>query len=179
MTITLLYKNIYIFLFFRKELKLLWFMRQTNGRGGGRQDRLLYWPITSSLDHSTLCYLQDPLSTSASRPGLLNRRPGMGHRPQGACSQWLRAGFYFGLYSLQLPQLEATQLEAAVLSWALSVTENWLSLWPSLPPTDSTVVGICIYYFKTPTYFRLDHMIFFRLFTQVPLWLTARSRVNM
>ena len=39
----------------------------------GRKDRLLYWPITSSLDHSTLCYLQDPLSTSsASQAGLLN-----------------------------------------------------------------------------------------------------------
>ena len=35
-----------------------------------------YWPITSSLDQNTLCYLQDPLSTSsASRPGLLNQRP--------------------------------------------------------------------------------------------------------
>ena len=27
--------------------------------------------------------------------------------------------------------------------------------------------------------FRLDHVIFFRLFTQVRLWLTARSRLNM
>ena len=26
-----LYKNIYAFLFFRKELKLLWFVRQTEG----------------------------------------------------------------------------------------------------------------------------------------------------
>ena len=61
---------------------------ETDGRGG-RRDRLLYWPITS-LDHSMLCYLQDPLSTySASRPGLLNRRPGMVHRPQRAHSQWL------------------------------------------------------------------------------------------
>ena len=25
----------------------------------GKKDRLLYWPITSSLDHCTLCYFQD------------------------------------------------------------------------------------------------------------------------
>ena len=62
---------------------------------------------------------------------------------------------------------------------SLSLTANWLSLWPSLPPADSTAAGICIYYFIMPSYFRLDHMIFFRLLTQVHLWLTAWSRVNM
>ena len=87
-----LFKNIYVFLFFRKELKLLWFVRQMDVVAG-RQDRLLYWPITSSLDHSTLCYLQDPLSTpSASRSGLLNRRPGKGHRPQWVRSPWQQTG---------------------------------------------------------------------------------------
>ena len=29
-----------------------------------RQNRLLYWPITSSLDHTILYYLQTPFSTS-------------------------------------------------------------------------------------------------------------------
>ena len=31
-------------------MKRLWFVRQTDGR---RQDRLLYWPMTYSLDHNT------------------------------------------------------------------------------------------------------------------------------
>ena len=90
-------------------------------------------------------------------------------------SSWL----WLGPHWLQLSQLEAAQLEVAALSGALSLTANWLSLWPSLPPTFSTAMGICIYYFITPTYFWLDHMIFFCLFTQVCLWLTARSRVSM
>ena len=48
----------------------------------GDKDRLLYWPITSSPGHTTLCYLQDPtwhficFSTGGySTNGLLNRRP--------------------------------------------------------------------------------------------------------
>ena len=65
---------------------------ETYRRGG--QDRLLYWPLTSSLDHSTLCYLQETLSTSsASQPGLLNRRPGMDHGTPQVRTQWLQAGF--------------------------------------------------------------------------------------
>ena len=116
---TLLNKNIYVFLFFWKELKLLWFVGQTDG---GRWDRLLYWPITS-LDHNTLCYLQDPLSTSsASQQELLNWRPGMGHRLQQAHSQWLTSGFDSGLHCLQLSQLGAAQLEVVALSRVLSLT---------------------------------------------------------
>ena len=69
-------------------------------------------------------------------------------------------------------------LRAVALSGVFSLTTSWLSLWPSLSPTDSTAAGICIYYFIMPTYLRLDHMNFC-LFTQVHLWLTARSRVNM
>ena len=132
----------YVFLFFRKGFKLLWCVRQ---RGVRRQVRFWYWPITSSLDHSTLCYLQDPLSTSASRPGLLNWRP-----------LWIIAS-----------------------SGVFLLTASWFSLWPSLFPTNSTATGICIYYFMMPSYFRLDHVIFIRSFTQVHLWLTTRSRVNM
>ena len=170
-----LYKNICVLLFFPKELKLLWFVKQADG---GRQDRLLYQPITSSLDHSTLCYLQDPLSTSAaSRPELLNRRPGMGHRPQRVRSQWLQAGFDSAFTDSN--SFNWRPLRVAVPSGAFSLTASLLSLWPSLCPTHSTAAGICIYYFITPTYFGLDHVIFFRLFTHVRLWLTARSRVNM
>ena len=46
-----------------------------------------------------------------------------------------------------------------------------LAFWS---PTNSTAAGICPY-FITSTCFRF----FFRLFTQVHLWLTARSRVNI
>ena len=144
----LLYKNIYVFLFFRKELKLLWFGRQTDA---GRQDRLLYWLIISSLDYSTLCYLQDLLNTSPSRPGLLNPRPGMGHRRQQARSQRLQAGFDSGLHCLQLSQLEATQLDAAVLSRALTLSAT--GSHPDLHCLQlSTAAGICIYYFITPIF---------------------------
>ena len=44
-----------------------------------------------------------------------------------------------------------------------------------LSSTNSTAAGTCLYSFITPTCFRF----FFRLFTQVHLWLTARSRVNI
>ena len=58
-TTTRLYKNIYVFLFFRKESNL-WSVcmrereRQTDRRRQGDKDRLLYWPITSFLDRTTL-----------------------------------------------------------------------------------------------------------------------------
>ena len=237
---------------------------------GWKQDRFPYWPKTSSLDHSTLCYLQDPLNTSATQPGLLNQWMLRATAPSGAFSltAWLSlwpslsptvstegrstggsspqlgvltdcTGLYWDPHCLQLSQLEATQLEAAAPSWVfsptalaftetltvsnclnwrqqppagcshrlhwpllrpslsptvstgghpiggsspkrvLSLTANWLWLWPSLSPTDLISTGICIYYFITPTCFRLNHLIFFRLFTQVHHWLTARSRVNM
>ena len=51
------YKIITLTLYSWKGLKCLWFMRDTDG---GRQDRLLFWLITSSLDHRMLCYLQNP-----------------------------------------------------------------------------------------------------------------------
>ena len=109
-------------------------VRETDGRV--RPERLLYWPITS-LDHSMLCYLKDPLSTSStSPPGLLNPRPGMGHMSQRARSQWLQAGFDSALTDSN-SQLETAQLEAAALSRALPLTAigshsclhftNWLS----------------------------------------------------
>ena len=135
MTITLFYKNITLVLYSRKGLKLLWGERQMDG-GGERQDRLLYWPVTSSLDHIPLCYLQDPLS---------NQRSDMGHRPQEERSQWLQAG-----------------------SDSALADSNWLNHR-----------GHLHILFHNADNFRLDHVILFRSFTQVRLWLTARSRVNM
>ena len=44
-----------------------------------------------------------------------------------------------------------------------------------LSPTNSTATGTCLYSFIMLTCIRF----FFRLFTQVHLWLTARSRVNI
>ena len=46
------YKNIPLFIFQS-------FCERDRGRQWDK-DRLLYWPITSSLRHRTLCYLQDP-----------------------------------------------------------------------------------------------------------------------
>ena len=93
-----LYKSIYIFLFFCKGLKLLWCVRQLDGV---KQDRLLYWPITS-LDHSALCYFQGPhlalllLGQGCSTGGLV-----WATGPSGALSMtasWL----WLGLHWLQL-----------------------------------------------------------------------------
>ena len=42
-------------------------------------------------------------------------------------------------------------------------------------PTNSTAASTCLYSLITPTCFRF----FFHLFTQIHLWLTARSRVNI
>ena len=51
-TTTLSYKIITLTLYSRKGLKLLWCVREI------QRERLLYWPITSSIEHITLCYLQ-------------------------------------------------------------------------------------------------------------------------
>ena len=50
-----------MFLFFQKGSNLC-SVRVTDGRTEGDKDKLIYWIITSSLDHSTLCYLQDSTS---------------------------------------------------------------------------------------------------------------------
>ena len=44
-----------------------------------------------------------------------------------------------------------------------------------LSPTNSTAAGTCLYSFIMPTCIR----VFFRLFTQVHLWLMAQSKVNI
>ena len=44
-----------------------------------------------------------------------------------------------------------------------------------LSSTNSTAAGTCLYSFITSACFRF----FFRLFTQMHLWLTARSRINI
>ena len=47
-----------------------WWLCGLWDRRTGADKTLLYWPITSSLDPSTLRNLQDPFRTSDSRPGL-------------------------------------------------------------------------------------------------------------
>ena len=71
-------------------MKLLWCVIQMDGGGGDKTDldRLPYCPITSSLDHNMLCYFQDPFSTSASWPGLLNWRPLRVTAPSSALTLW-------------------------------------------------------------------------------------------
>ena len=97
-----------------------------------------YIDPTSSPDHSTLCYLQEPtehffcILTGVAQPGVAE-----GNSPQGAFS---------------------------VCKMVLTLT--------FLSPTDSTAVGICLYSFITSTCFPF-------LFTQVHLWLMARSRVSI
>ena len=90
MTITLFYKNITLALYSRKGLKLLWFVRQTDG---GRQNKLLYWPITSSLDRSILCYLQDPTKHFfCFLVRVAQLEAWYGPQAPARCSQWLQAG---------------------------------------------------------------------------------------
>ena len=74
-TTTLLYKNVYVFLFIRKRLRLLRCVRDRRRRG--KLVRLLYWPLTSSLDHSSPCFFQVPTWHFFST-GLLNRGLGVG-----------------------------------------------------------------------------------------------------
>ena len=129
---------------------------ETDGQKETRTDldRFLYWPILTNnlhkrntrrsyIDHSMLCYLQDPLSTS----------------------------FCFSVM--------VAQLEVAAPSGALSLSA-WLSLSPSLFPTatDSTAAGIWIYYFMTPTCFRLDHVIFFRYLHRCISWKLENRKKN-
>ena len=140
--------------------------------GGGREDRLLYWPINWSLDHSTLCCLQDPLSTSASQSGLLNQRPGMGHRPQQARCQWLPAGFDSAFtHSKSLNWLEAAQLEAAALSRALSLTA-----------TGSPLAFTAFYWLNCcgnlQILFHRAHLIPIRLHDLLPLIHTGESLID-
>ena len=68
-----------------------------------------------------------------------------------------------------LELLNRGSLRATALSLQAGPHSVFLSL------TNSTATGICLYSFITPTCI----CFFFRLFTQVHLWLTARSRVNI
>ena len=152
---------------------------ETDGRGGeARQIVLLTYNLFSWPKHAVLssrptrhyfCFSAKP----AQPEPLYGPQAPAGTLAVTASWLWL------GLHWLQLSQLNAAQLKAEAFNGAISLTSYWLSFWPSLPSTGSTGADICIYYFITPTYFRLDHMISFHLFTQVRLWLTARSRVNM
>ena len=48
-------RKIFLYSFYSQSFYCVW-----DRRRHGDQDRLLHWPITSSLDHSTLCYFQYP-----------------------------------------------------------------------------------------------------------------------
>ena len=68
-------------------------------------------------------------------------------------------------------------LWAIASSGELSVTVSWH--WLTLSPNDPNwQAGIGMNYFITPTISNRSRDCF-RLFTQVHLWLTARSRVNI
>ena len=95
----------------------------------------------------------------------------------------LRTITRYVIFKTQLSTSSASRpglpLRAVAIRRAFSVTANWLRLgshW--LLQTDSTATDICIYYFIMPIFFRLDHVIFFCLFTQVHFWLTALPSVN-
>ena len=88
------------------------------------------------------------------------------------------------LLTIALCVIFKNPLGTSSASWMDSSTRgHW---WPQLSvyklaltlaflsPTNSTAAGICLYSFITSTCFR-----FFCLFTQVNLWLTARSRINI
>ena len=104
------------------------------------------------------------------------------------CERWVETGTDFYIDPTSSPDhrtLLSSRTHLALLQhlgWSCSTGGHW-GLLPSagvhtlgfLSPTNSTAAGICLYTFITPTCFRF----FFRLFTQVHFWLTARSRVNI
>ena len=144
----------------------------TNGRGGGDKTDYYIDPQLLLLTTSRCVIFKTHLAILLLGWGC-STEGRWGQQPLAGRSHWLQAGSHSGLHFFQLSQLEAAQLEAAAPSGLL-----WFWLWPSLSPADSTAAGIYIYYFITPSNFRLDNMLLFRLFTQMYLWLTHRSRVN-
>ena len=64
-TTTLGYKDLYLFILLGiKDAVGMWdthtHTHTDSQTDAGRQNRQLYWPITSSFDHTSLFYLQDP-----------------------------------------------------------------------------------------------------------------------
>ena len=169
--------KIYVYLFILSKGVETSVICETDGRWG-RQVRLPYWPITSSLNHSTLCYLQYPLNTSsASRPGLLNRRPLRATAPSRAFSltaSWL------SLWPPLSPTLSTGGRPTGDSSnqrGALSVCKLALTL--AFTVSNGLNCRGHLHILFQNAHFWLDLGIFFRLFTQVHLWLMAWSRVNM
>ena len=84
---------------------------------------------------------------------------------------------YWPNFSLDPALSSRTHLAGVAQPWFAEghrpQSASWPSLWPF--PTNSTATGASLYSFVTPTCFSF----FYRLFTQVHLWLTARSRVNI
>ena len=145
-TTRLLYENITLKLYSQNGLRFLWCVR--DGRRHGQTEADCYidrYPLLLLTTARCIIFRTQLRTSSASRPGILNRRP----------------------------------LKGVNHSGAFSLTASWLWVWPSRLPSDSLTAGIGIYYFITPSYFRLDNMIFFRLFKQVRFWSTARLKVNM
>ena len=100
------------------------------------------------------------------------RPPNRRQEPSEGRSHWLQTGSHSGLHCIQISTGGSSPHRGALTDCKLALTLTFTD------PTTLTVAGISIYYYITPTYFRLDHMIFFHLFTQVHLWLTAQSRDN-
>ena len=76
---------------------------------------MLYWPITSSLDPTTLCYLQAHIwHFLFFLAEALNRRPLWATAP-GVHSQWMKAGSDSSPYWLQLTRT-LTQVSAFIIS---------------------------------------------------------------
>ena len=91
------------------------------------------------------------------------------------CERWWRQGqtvieptFLLTIEAL-LPHLDWVAQTGVAEGRKMTLTLSFLS------PTNSTAASTCLYSFITPTCFSF----FFRLFTQVHLWMTVRSRVNI
>ena len=153
--ITLGYKNITLTLYFRKGSNPYRHVR--DWQADGDEYRLPYWPITSFLDHTTLCYLQGPTD----------------HFFCFSAKEFSTGG---PLSALD-PSSVITETGRIWSSRKLRLTQD------SHPDCPLSHVCTYIYPFITPTHFRsttwLLPLIFRVASCAKNLWLTARSRVKM
>ena len=151
-TRTLAYKDISIFILLGVKASVVC---KTDGRTDGDESRQLYRPITSSIEHITFCYLQGPLSTSASCPGST--------QPETCCGHLTPVGHQATVW--HFPWLTKSLLTTVRLTLSVSL------------------MGTRIYHFITPTDSRsttwLLPLIFPHASCAENLWWTARSRVNI
>ena len=140
------------------ESKLLWCEREAD-RTEGDKWRLPHWPITSSLGHTTLCYLQGPT--------------------------W--HFFCFSVGATQSKARRGTLATAgrSDTRWRFpQLTESFLAAsWDSKIHSARNSRGHRIYHFITSTNVRSTTWKLLLTFTGAScaqnIWLTARSRVNM